>query len=216
MKNDKNNAYGSKAARGKVLSKVQDDIVRRDRADIDKGYRGSRAFKTSMGDVPLYPDEFGKLSKTDKMAYRDAVRRENRRGDNYSLAEELGIKGETGKGISRAEGDAARKRLIEKYAKEGPKAEKRPSLAASAASGNRMSEENAKDAKAVEKTTSPKRPSIGATLKSAERVGRQERDEMLKMGMKKGGTAKAYAKGGKVSSRADGCAVRGKTKGRMI
>jgi hypothetical protein len=38
-------------------------------------------------------------------------------------------------------------------------------------------------------------------------------------GMKKGGKAKAYAKGGTVSSaskRADGCAQRGKTKGRMV
>jgi len=38
-------------------------------------------------------------------------------------------------------------------------------------------------------------------------------------GMKKGGKAKSYAKGGTVSSaskRADGCAQRGKTKGRMV
>ncbi len=38
-------------------------------------------------------------------------------------------------------------------------------------------------------------------------------------GMKKGGKAKSYAKGGSISSastRADGCAQRGKTKGRMV
>lgn len=34
-------------------------------------------------------------------------------------------------------------------------------------------------------------------------------------GMKKGGSIK-MAKGGSASSRADGCAVRGKTKGRMV
>jgi hypothetical protein len=37
--------------------------------------------------------------------------------------------------------------------------------------------------------------------------------------MKKGGKTKSYAKGGSVSSasaRADGCAQRGKTKGRMV
>jgi hypothetical protein len=43
--------------------------------------------------------------------------------------------------------------------------------------------------------------------------------ENLKLGMKKGGAVKKMASGGKVSSassRADGCAVRGKTKGRMV
>jgi hypothetical protein len=43
--------------------------------------------------------------------------------------------------------------------------------------------------------------------------------EPLKLGMKKGGSVKKMASGGKVSSaskRADGCAMRGKTKGRMI
>jgi hypothetical protein len=33
--------------------------------------------------------------------------------------------------------------------------------------------------------------------------------------LKKGGSVKAYASGGSVSSRADGCAQRGKTKGMM-
>jgi len=43
--------------------------------------------------------------------------------------------------------------------------------------------------------------------------------EPAKLGMKKGGSVKKMASGGKVSSaskRADGCAMRGKTKGRMI
>jgi hypothetical protein len=34
--------------------------------------------------------------------------------------------------------------------------------------------------------------------------------------MKKGGKVKAYANGGSVSARADGCAQRGKTKGRIV
>jgi len=34
--------------------------------------------------------------------------------------------------------------------------------------------------------------------------------------MKKGGAVKKYAKGGTASSRADGCATKGKTKGRII
>ena len=43
--------------------------------------------------------------------------------------------------------------------------------------------------------------------------------EPLKLGMKKGGSVKKMASGGKVSSassRADGCAVKGKTRGRMV
>ena len=43
--------------------------------------------------------------------------------------------------------------------------------------------------------------------------------EPAKLGMKKGGSIKKMASGGKVSSasrRADGCAIRGKTKGRMV
>jgi hypothetical protein len=43
--------------------------------------------------------------------------------------------------------------------------------------------------------------------------------ENLKLGMKKGGAVKKMASGGKVSSaskRADGCAVKGKTRGRIV
>ena len=43
--------------------------------------------------------------------------------------------------------------------------------------------------------------------------------ESLKLGMKKGGSVKKMASGGKVSSaskRADGCAIKGKTRGRMV
>jgi len=49
-------------------------------------------------------------------------------------------------------------------------------------------------------------------------VPRLSRDN-LKLGMKKGGSVKKMASGGKVSSaskRADGCAIKGKTRGRMV
>ena len=129
----------------------------------------------------------------------EGVERASRQADK-SIADSVG------------RGDATRKRLIEKYAKEAP-ASKMPSSAESAASGDRMSKENAKDAKAVAATTPRKRPSIAASMGSARRVGRQEGDEMRKMGMKHGGAVKKYAKGG--VTRADGCAVRGKTKGKI-
>ena len=35
-------------------------------------------------------------------------------------------------------------------------------------------------------------------------------------GMKRGGQVKKFAKGGSASSRADGCAIKGKTKGRFV
>jgi hypothetical protein len=43
---------------------------------------------------------------------------------------------------------------------------------------------------------------------------KHEKAEM--MGMKKGGATKKMAAGGSASSRADGCAVKGKTKGKML
>lgn len=43
---------------------------------------------------------------------------------------------------------------------------------------------------------------------------KHEKAEM--MGMKKGGAAKKMAVGGSASSRADGCAVKGKTKGKLL
>ena len=94
-------------------------------------------------------------------------------------------------------------------------ASKTPSIGDTIAAGNRASKENAKDAKAVAKTTPRKRPSIAASMDSARRVGRQEGDEMRKMGMKHGGAVKKYAKGGSVT-RGDGIAKKGKTKGKMV
>lgn len=35
-------------------------------------------------------------------------------------------------------------------------------------------------------------------------------------GMKKGGKVKKYAKGGSASARADGCCIKGKTRGKMV
>ena len=57
------------------------------------------------------------------------------------------------------------------------------------------------------------------TMDEFERMTPKLGREPLKLGMKKGGSVKKMASGGKVSSaskRADGCAMRGKTKGRMI
>lgn len=50
--------------------------------------------------------------------------------------------------------------------------------------------------------------SMGPSMGGMPRPGQME--------MAKGGKVQAYAKGGSVSSRGDGCAQRGKTKGRMV
>jgi len=65
-----------------------------------------------------------------------------------------------------------------------------------------------------EKTLGTKLQEFGGRFKRALMTGRPQGE-----GMKKGGKVKKYASGGSVSSaskRADGCAQRGKTKGRMV
>jgi hypothetical protein len=59
--------------------------------------------------------------------------------------------------------------------------------------------------------------SPGYKLSDVERPGtnvRYENEDTSDMSYKKGGKVKAYAKGGSV--RGDGCATKGKTKGRML
>ena len=59
-----------------------------------------------------------------------------------------------------------------------------------------------------------------AALESRYGPNQAQRDRMERGGMKKGGAVNKMAKGGSVKSsaskRADGCAVKGKTKGRMV
>lgn len=54
----------------------------------------------------------------------------------------------------------------------------------------------------------------GDRMSPAYGQGRVNPDTMLSM--KKGGTVKKFASGGSVSSRADGCCERGKTRGKMV
>jgi hypothetical protein len=81
-----------------------------------------------------------------------------------------------------------------------------PSIGESVKSGNRLSGENAKDLKAM---TPKKRtmPSPGESVKSGNRMSGEDAKDLK--------AVKKYAKGGSVT-RADGCAVRGKTKGKMV
>ena len=201
MKKDPNNAYGSKAARDKVLRDVSVDTLVRDQEDMNPTFK-YLPYYDSAGNYQEH--RVGKApSKTTAMAAVDAHRRRTAQGNRYMMPKEIKELGEKG------EAEAKKLRKPTK---------KMPSAAESAASGDRMSRENAKDAKAVAATTPSNRPTAAelATARSAARVSRQEGDERRKMGMKHGGAVKKYAKGGSASSRADGCATKGKTKGRII
>ena len=66
---------------------------------------------------------------------------------------------------------------------------------------------------------SPFMHSIGEGDTAADKRRRMEEEETKKKqapGMKHGGTVKKMAKGGTASKRADGCATKGKTKGRFV
>jgi hypothetical protein len=92
--------------------------------------------------------------------------------------------------------------MMKKYARGGM-----PPIGDSVASGNRMSGENAKDAKAVAKTASRKMPPIGESVKSGNRMSKENAKDTK--------AVKKYAKGGSVT-RGDGIAKKGKTKGKMV
>lgn len=80
----------------------------------------------------------------------------------------------------------------------------------------RMQDEEAASKKGVK--PNPSKYAKGG--KMADKMGRamkkKSADTMGRAMMKKAGGGKCYAKGGSVSSRADGCATKGKTKGKMV
>lgn len=68
------------------------------------------------------------------------------------------------------------------------------------------------------KKPEPKKPMKPAPRDSVFREGMSVPQDVDggSVGMKKGGKVKGYAKGGSASSRADGIAIKGKTKGRFV
>jgi hypothetical protein len=83
-----------------------------------------------------------------------------------------------------------------------------PSIEESLKSGNRVSEQVGKETKKLMPPKKRTMPSPGESVKSGNRMyGENAKD--LK-------AVKKYAKGGSASSRADGCATKGKTKGKMV
>ena len=59
---------------------------------------------------------------------------------------------------------------------------------------------------------------VGAKTREEKKALREEEEKEKKQGagMRKGGKVKKMAKGGSASKRADGCATKGKTKGRFV
>jgi hypothetical protein len=76
------------------------------------------------------------------------------------------------------------------------------------------------DASAIGRGNRSSGMKAGGKAKMADKAGRalkkKSADTMGRAMMKKAGGGKCYAKGGSVSARADGCATKGKTKGKMV
>lgn len=85
---------------------------------------------------------------------------------------------------------------------------KYPSMSESFDSAMRSSGKEEAPFTAPKPKPKPKRPSIGDSVDSGNRMSKEDTKDLA--------AVKKYAKGGSVSSRADGCAVRGKTKGKMV
>jgi hypothetical protein len=83
-----------------------------------------------------------------------------------------------------------------------------PSIEESLKSGNRVSEQVGKETKKLMPPKKRTMPSPGESVKSGNRMSGEDAKDLK--------AVKKYAKGGSVSSRGDGCAVRGKTKGKMV
>jgi hypothetical protein len=81
-----------------------------------------------------------------------------------------------------------------------------PSIEESIKSGNRVSRQVGEETKRMMPPKKRTMPSPGESVKSGNRISREEGAEMRKMKMAKGGSV----------TRGDGCAVRGKTKGKMV
>jgi hypothetical protein len=136
-------------------------------------------------------------------------RRRAAQGDKKA-AEEIAVEEATAASSGDTKQAPAMKRggAVKKMASGGP-VKKMPMPGDSVASGNRMSKMEADERRFMDSQKPKKKtmPSIRDSVDSGNRMSRMEGAEMRKM---------KYAKGGSVSSRADGCAVRGKTKGRMV
>ena len=112
---------------------------------------------------------------------------------------------------ARNRGDKTFEYMGKKYTTEMA-GERRPSSSGSGRSASGKSESMDRASVAARK------PGIIAKLAEMARNpdNPRLRRERAEMGMKKGGKVKKMAAGGSVSKRADGCAQRGKTRGKMV
>jgi hypothetical protein len=87
---------------------------------------------------------------------------------------------------------------------------KSPTMSDSFDSAMRSSKMEGDEARFMAAKPKPKdkRPSIGESVASGNRMSKEDTKDMA--------AVKKYAKGGSASSRADGCVTKGRTKGKMV
>lgn len=119
---------GSKVlgSRKRLDREISDQIRKRDEEAVDTGDRKFGVWSVGNTKSPMYPGEYGKGTKSEAYGYKDAVKRLNRQ---FGVAHE-GFDADTGRKITKKEGDATRKRLMDRYgvkkmAKGGSTASKR-------------------------------------------------------------------------------------------
>jgi uncharacterized membrane protein YqiK len=127
------------------------------------------------------------------------------------IAQFLSIKDPAEKRRLAAEAEAEAKKNAAPGMKRGGAVKKManggmPSIEESLKSGNRVSEQVGKETKRMMPPKKRTMPSPGESVKSGNRMSGEDAKDLK--------AVKKYAKGG--VTRADGCAVRGKTKGKMV
>ena len=124
-------------------------------------------------------------------------------GEGDTAAEKRRRAAKAAAGDTSAEGATGMKRggAVKKMASGGM-----PSIEESLKSGNRVSEQVGKETKKLMPPKKRTMPSPGESVKSGNRMSGEDAKDLK--------AVKKYAKGG--VTRADGCAVRGKTKGKMV
>ena len=183
------------------------------------GYRYRSPNRTNARDLTPHPLEDAASQEADLGRIRRGLNADAAREHNRRLQQEAGGRAtlRTGTraglaGLAYEGGKAAGRALDEKYPELGdryinPVIDK-------AVEKSRDKVELSKDAKRRVKEESDELDRIN---KSVDTRGDYDYEPTARMmGMKKGGAVKKMASGGSASSRGDGCAQRGKTRGRML
>jgi hypothetical protein len=191
----------------------------------------------------LFDDEGNATAEAARSAAKPAPKEAPTRVDPRAAANRRAAESETKEAPTRADPRAAaNRRAAESEGKQASKEAPKEAPKAKPAANDEVAQEAAKRAAASRRTVTPKRqedsakfgggkgtpskaktrPEVKPTAKKFDRpVGEKEGPTVNKvleregLPIKKGGKIPAFKKGGLVG-RADGCAIRGKTRGRMV